>query len=47
MSKLSTFADRHMWDLNGQSMVPASVFKAFIDEVEEVIEDITGGGSES
>lgn len=47
MSKLSTFADRHMKQYNGQSMVPASLVRTLIEEVDAVIDEITGGGSES
>ena len=45
MSKLSTFAARHMSQLNGQSMVPASLLLSLVDEVEEVIAELEGSES--
>ena len=36
--KISTFADRYMKKIDGQQMLPASVFRSFLAELAEILE---------
>lgn len=42
MSKIGTFAQRCMQKITGQQMLPQSIFRSFLMEVEEVFSGIDG-----